>query len=518
MNGVRNFKRCALWLAVLAASILLHHSAVAAESGEAACAGLAQHDFSGDVGAAVTIGKTDYVPAGALPAFCKVSAVIAPAVRVEIRLPADGWTSRLLFAGCGGLCGVLQTEAANDALVRGYATATTDMGHEGSGTEWLDDKAAVEDFMHRATHVSVILGKAVVKAYYGHGQDHAYYRGCSTGGRQGLMEAMRYPDDFDGIIAGAPASYPGVPVELWDRKVNRAADDKDILDEAAFALLHEAAVAKCDPADGVKDGLISNPLGCAFDPGKLQCGAGAHGKCLSPEQVTVARKLYSGPVSQGKKFTTLGMAPGGEMGVAANVVGVDGKPAGIETVLVHYVQLVLGKNATWHDYDFDADSGKQSPTEAIPGLGADGKAMAPFASHAKLLMYSGWNDPLVSPTIPIDFYRKNAAAFGADTAGFLRLFMMPGMGHCRGGDGPDAADWLTAMETWVEAGKPPQSIMSYKTAAPPQGQQATRFPLPPDSIVYARPLFPFPAYAQYSGKGAVTDPASFVPGKVSLKP
>ena len=517
----RFFPGCWVLPAALLAFVGIHRQA-AAEGGESACAGLAQHDFAGGVGAAVTVGRAEIAQAAGSPPYCKVSAVIAPAVGVEIRLPTSGWNHRLLVAGCGGLCGVMPIGSADDALARGYATASTDMGHEGADAAWLEDPAAVEDYAHRATHLTTVLSKAVLKAYYGSGQDHAYFRGCSTGGRQALIEAVRYPADFDGIIAGAPAAYPGVPVELWERVVNRTRDGKDILDAAALTLLHGAAVNACDAADGVKDGLISNPLGCKFDPGRLQCASGAQEtgkaqKCLTAEQVTVAREFYAGPQSKGAAVTTLGMAPGGEIGVAANVVGVDGKPAGIDAVLPHWAPLALGKGATWRDYNFDTDIGKQSPTEAIPSLGPDDKALAAFAEHGgKLLIYSGWIDPLVSPTIPIDFYRKNQAAFGAGVDGFLRLFMMPGMGHCRGGDGPDAADWLTAIEAWVEAGRAPQSLLSYKTA-PAQGQPGYRFPLPPESIVFARPLFPFPAYAHYRGQGAVTDPASFEPRSVSPK-
>jgi feruloyl esterase len=511
-----NPSACArLALGVLAVLVVLPPQfAAASDDAPSACAAVANHDYSGSVGASVTVGKAKYVPPGALPAYCEVSAVISPAVRVAMRLPATGWTHRLLVVGCGGLCGVLQIEAADDALARGYATATTDMGHDNAaGIGWRQDPAALEDFAHRATHVTTVLAKAVVQAYYGASQNHSYFRGCSTGGRQGLMEALRYPADFDGIIAGAPATYPTVQIQLWDRQVNRDANGADILDTRALALLHDAALAACDRLDGIADGLISNPLGCGFDPAGLQCSAGSKTRCLTAEQVSVARKFYAGPVAHGQRLTTLGMAPGSELGVAANIASVGGKPPLADSVLENFAHLSIGPQATWQDIRFDGNIGRESSTDGIAEADAEPNALGSFvARRGKLLMYGGWIDPLVSPTVAVDFYRKHAAALGAQAGESLRLFMMPGMGHCRGGNGPDTVDWLSSIEAWVERGTAPPSLLSYQLAGRTGGETPARFPLPPDRVLAARPLYPFPSYAKYRGSGPVTDPASFEPG------
>ncbi len=461
------------------------------------------------------------VAAAALPAYCEVLAVVAPAVRVQMRLPSSGWKRRILVAGCGGLCGTLAIEHADDALARGYATATTDMGHDAAaGSAWLKDAGLLEDFGHRSTHVTALLAKAVVKAYYGDVQRAAYFRGCSTGGRQGLTEALRYPEDFDGIVAGAPATYLTVPIDHWYRQSNRPVGDTDVLDYAAFALLHAAALAACDARDGLKDGLISNPLGCHFDPGQLQCKAGSDkARCLTSAQVAVARKFYAGPRSRGAALTTLGMAPGSELGVASNMVSIKGAPPRVDSVLAISAQFALGPTATWRDFNFDTDLSKPSITEVRPDLGPDGRRLAQFdRRHGKLLMYSGWIDPLVSPTIAIDFYRANAAALGDSTSSFLRLFMMPGMGHCGGGGGPDAVDWLTSLETWVEGGTAPDAIVSYQLRNPPAEHRESTFPIAADRIERARPLYPFPAYAQYRGHGDPADPTSFEPHTGPLAP
>ncbi|MBM3515217.1 MAG: tannase/feruloyl esterase family alpha/beta hydrolase, partial [Alphaproteobacteria bacterium] len=219
---------------------------------EATCAALVTMDFAATVGAKTTIKSAARVPtANGLPALCRVTARIAPTIGVEIRMPMN-WNRRFLFTGCGGLCGVINSGAGDDALKRGYAVATTDMGHTNAADDrsWTADKALVEDYVHRSTHLTVVLAKATIEAYFGKAADYSYARGCSTGGRQGLTEALRYPDDFDGIIAGAPAADMATPHNAWSYLSNLDASGKSILDIAAITLLRDAVLAACDMNDG----------------------------------------------------------------------------------------------------------------------------------------------------------------------------------------------------------------------------------------------------------------------------
>ena len=479
------------------------------------CAALSQHDFSREVGAAVTIKDTVLVAAAdKLPAYCDVRAVIAPSSRVAMRLPATAWKDRLLVSGCGGLCGVIAIERADDAHARGYVTATTDIGHDVSeGIAWEGDKAKSEDFGHRATHLTTVLAKAVAEAFYGRAQSRAYFRGCSTGGRQALMEALRYPGDFDGIIiAGAPSIDPAVPLDVWYRQSSRKVGDKDVLDESAFRLLRESSITACGADDGVKDGIIGNPFACRLDPAKLLCKPGAGEKCLTPEQVGIAHKFYAGPIVNGAPLVSVAMAPGAEIGIAANMIGIGGKPAGTEATLTNFAYLTLGKQATWRDYNFDRDYKKGMVANALPDLGLDGKQLGAFtARNGKLLMYSGWIDPLVSPSVSIGFYAKQKAAFGSALPDSMRLFMMPGTAHCSGGDGADTVDWLTALETWVENNRSPQEITAYKLKT--QARVGATFPLDPDAVAMSRPVYPFPTYARYRGDGDVNAASSFTPAE-----
>ena len=306
---------------------------------EAVCTNLVAKDFSADVGATVTIKSSGRVgETQTLPGYCRVVANIAPKNTVEIRLPVSGWTGRLLMAGCGGLCGAIQMERTDDALVRHYAVAHTDMGHGETDMAFANDPQAMEDFAHRSTHVATLLLKAVSKAYYNRAQDHTYYRGCSTGGRQGLTAALMYPNDYDGIIAGAPAAGAALPNIAWALKANTRADGSSILDTAAIKVLHSAVLKSCDMDDGVKDGIVGNPPTCAFEPTDMVCGKAKPGQCLTPEQAQAAGKIYAGvPNPDGTKYASLGYAKGGELGWLRSLVKTD-KPAGMEGVARNYLR------------------------------------------------------------------------------------------------------------------------------------------------------------------------------------
>jgi pimeloyl-ACP methyl ester carboxylesterase len=484
---------------------------------DAVCAGLKLADFSTDVGAAVSITSAGRVPdTKDLPGYCRVVATIAPMNNVEIRLPISGWNGRVLMAGCGGLCGAVQMERTDDALARKYAVAHTDMGHAEADMAFADDPQLLEDFAHRSTHVATVLLKAVTKAYYNRPHEHAYYRGCSTGGRQGLTAALMYPDDYDGIIAGAPAAGPAVPNIVWALKANTRADGSSILDTAAITILHKAVLGACDMDDGVKDGIVSHPPSCAFDPASIACSKTKPGECLTPEQVEAAKKIYAGvPNPDGTKYASQGYSKGGELGWLRTLVRTD-KPAGMEGVARNYLRRftdVPNPPQTLGDLDFTKTPVRLVAVDALPSLGADGKRMVAFEkAGGKLLLYHSWSDDSLTPATAIDVYSTHERAMGGKERldPFFRLFIIPGMFHCRGGDGPDAVDFLSAMESWVEKKNAPEKLIAFKAKQKPPVDALHRFPLPPDQVVFSRPLYPYPASTKFSGRGDAANASTWV--------
>jgi hypothetical protein len=483
------------------------------------CGVLRTHNFSAAVEDRVVVHLAeDVAPSSDLPGYCRLTATVAPAVNIEIRMPRDGWTGRLLVNGCGGLCGTVEMRRTDDALARGYAVATTDMGHAvAEGVSWYDDAAKVEDWAHRSTHVTALLTKAAVAAYYGRRHLAAYFRGCSTGGRQGLASAVTYPLDFDGIIAGAPAAAMAIPTTIWQARANVAADGSSILDGDAFAVLHNHVLGRCDAADGLRDGIVSDPLSCDPRPEELACKPGQSGACLSAAQVQAAQLIYQGPrTSKGEAIASMGVAPGTEMQLVARLARPKGELSSAETTAGTVIRRDLGDDADLADYDFDVEVFKPNLTSNLPELGPKGTPIAPFQKRGgKLLLYSGWADPFITPAVALDYYRHQAAALGGPeaAASFLRLFMIPGMAHCGGGNGPDAIDFLSAIEAWVETGVAPERLIAIKPmyTFDPGENREVRFPMQPRDIAFRRPIFPFPAYTRYKGTGTLAVPESFEP-------
>jgi feruloyl esterase len=477
---------------------------------EAVCTGLKLADFSKDVGAAVSVKTAERVAqSAALPGYCRVVANIAPTNTVEIRMPVAGWNRRLLMAGCGGLCGTVQMERTDDALARNYAVAHTDMGHTESDMAFADDPQKMEDFVHRSTHVATLLLKAAAKAYYNRPHDYAYFRGCSTGGRQGLTAALMYPDDYDGIIAGAPASGPAVPNIAWALKANTRVDGSSILDPAAITTLHQGALAACDMNDGVKDNIIGDPPSCSFDPAALTCSKSAR-NCLTPEQVDAARKIYAGI---GAPHASQGYSKGGELGWLRTLVATD-QPAGMAGVARNYLRRFADLAAppkTLMELDFAKHPVRLAPVDALPSLGPDNKRLSGLEkSGGKLLLYHSWSDDSLTPATAIDFYEANKTALGKDALDpFFRLFVIPGMFHCRAGDGPDAVDFLSFMESWVEKKTAPDVLTAFKPKQRTSINVEYRFPLPADQVLFSRPVFAYPTAAKYSGQGDQNDAANW---------
>jgi feruloyl esterase len=486
--------------ALLLAAPVLNAAPPQRASRTGACAALAQTSFAGAVGARVEILRAAEVPASAtLPAFCEIEARIAPAIGAVVRLPASGASGRFLMGGCWNLCGETDMRLTEDALARGYTVAQTDMGHKGQDIAFSDDPAAIDDFAWRATHLTTKLAKALFAAFHGRAPDRSYFRGCSTGGRQGLTEALLFPDEFDGVIAGAPAQHMAAVNGAWAVKANLRADGSPILDEAAITLLHEGALAACDGADGTRDGIIDNPLQCGFRPARLACSAGApSGQCLSPEQVTAAGKIYDGVRTKAQRFyASMGYAIGSEPGWIDAFAGRDGQPPwglAIAANYMHRFKDLPDPPRTVQALDFDRHPVRMTRVEAIPSFGDEPMLLNRFAeAGGRMILYAGWADEALTPATTLDFVAAQQRGLGG--AGsldpFLRLYMVPGYGHCGGGPGAGEIDYLTAIENWVEKGQAPAALTAHRLKVPPAGGAPTRFPIAPDAVAWQRSLMPY---------------------------
>jgi len=497
-----------------------------------ACEALKALDLSEGTGARVRLVDVGILPATVdQPELCRVNGFIEPQVGFEVRMPVQDWNSKLLVTGCSNLCGILQIEGMEDALARGYAAATTDMGHRTGDTadaRWALNSPALEiDFGHRATHVATRAAKEIVASYYGDPPEYAYFRGCSTGGRQGLVAAERYPDDFDGIIAGAPFNQAlSVPHMAWVLAANAGPDGKPILTRTQFDLLGKAALDTCDARDGAVDGVVGNPETCTFKPEALQCAGtvagekpGRAGACLSPEQVEAARKIYAGPrTSSGQAWSSGGSPVGSEFTWEKSLLAAPGKIPFFQFVVDNWSRYLAFEpdlpvrptpSATtpgphWSAVNFDAGPTQFAATTAVAGFKPE---LARFgALGGRLLLYHGWADETLMPAHTLDYWRDaqrrpvgkefgkaSGKSAGGGLSEFARLFMLPGMLHCGGGPGATEVDYLTVLERWVEAGEAPESLLAYKVKDPVSTVlRQPRFPLPPGSVENTRKVYAYP--------------------------
>ena len=350
----------------------------------------------------------------------------------------------------------------------------------------------------------------MIAAAYGQPQDYAYFRGCSTGGRQGLTEAVMYPDDFDGVIAGASGTKIVIPHNVFAYASNTRPDGSPILTVEAITLLAGAAMAACDLDDGLKDNVIGNPRTCTFEAATLGCDGPGTDRCLTDEQIAAANKLYEGARrDDGTPFYAMGYAKGTELDWIAGFVGADGQPPRRSAGAQFAVERLVGPDAVLADFDYGKHGAAGSPLSGRIDLGPDGKKLERYINGGgKLLLYHGWSDTEATPASSFYFYEAQADAFGEDTlSDYLRLFMLPGMKHCRGGNGVNSVDYLAAIERWVEDGEAPESLDAYGTTAPSSSYSA--HPLDPDTIVTGRKIFPYPATSVYGGSGDAADPKNW---------
>ncbi|MEO8466437.1 MAG: tannase/feruloyl esterase family alpha/beta hydrolase [Gammaproteobacteria bacterium] len=434
-----------------------------------------------------------------LSPFCRVQAVAKPttdsAIGLEIWLPESGWNGKLLAVGNGAWAGSISYGALADAVAAGYAAASTDTGHVGNTVDFaIGHPEKLVDFAHRAVHEMALAAKAVVESNYSRRADRAYFSGCSTGGRQALAEAQRYPRDFDGIVAGAPAYSPThiQGTQVWAAAVN-ANQAGEPLRQREFDLVNKAVIAACDTQDGVADGVIENPRACPFDPASLVCGTGSKSACLSPAQADTVRLTYRGPVDNAGKSIFPGLSRGSER--SWQTLSGD-KP--LSLAFDTYAQLVFG-DPDWNFRFFDAARDIPLGVERIGRLmdSADPNLDAFIEHGGKLLLYHGWADPGIPAEGTVRYYDAVRRALGADaTEKNVRLFMVPGMGHCRGGTGTDTFDTVAALDRWVRAGATPERI------------EASR--VENGAVVRTRPLCAYPTRAVYSGSGSTDDSKNFV--------
>jgi feruloyl esterase len=434
-----------------------------------------------------------------LPAFCRVAARISPTsdsdIRIEVWMPAQGWNGKLLAVGNGGWAGLISYDALADALSRGYATVSTDTGHVGNnGAFALGHPEKLIDFGYRAVHETAVKAKGFIAAFYGSGPRLSYWNGCSTGGRQGLKEAQFYPDDFDGIIAGASAN-PRPRLAAWSLMVGQAAHRTPAayIPPTKYQFVHEAVVNACDAIDGLKDGLIDDPRRCTFDPLVLACKGEDDTTCLTAPQVEAMSGMLRpaiDPITKAEIFPPLEL--GAELGWSV-LAG----PQPFSAAVDHFKYVVFeDPNWDWRTFNLVPDAARADKVDKNIIAASDPNLQPFFDRGGKLLMYHGWADQNVAPRASINYYASVVSTLGAaQTADSIRLFMAPGMAHCRGGDGPNAFDAVAALERWVEHGEAPGRIIaSHSTNG---------------KVDRTRPLCAYPQVAKFKGSGSIDDAASF---------
>jgi len=487
-----------------------------------ACAALAQPEPGGGVpdfgqvaGAPTRVSSATAVAATATaPAFCDVRGYVAPQVQFELKLPTATWMGRYLQNGCGGFCGSVgaTTFPSCDLQPGGdFAVSATNDGHAGAGFDALwaaTDEQIRIDLGTRAVHVTALASKAIITAYYGMAPDRSYFNGCSDGGREALSEAERFPADFDGIVAGAPANIWGPlngEFQPWVGSINTDRQGAPILTVDRLPALHAAALASCDGADGLVDGQIDDPRACAFDPASIQCAAGTDApSCLTPAQVTVVRKAYSGPVdAHGRHLYPGGEPVGSELAWAGWFVTPAGAP-GIGTLIgdnyLKYSAFPIGRpTSSIADWTFDVAGFNRLRAEGRVFNSTSWDLRAFRARGGRLILWQGWADQAIPPFGTTAYYAAVQDRFGGlqATQTFARLFMFPSVYHCGGGFGPGQFDLINPIVHWVERGEAPAKIVATQTDAT-------------GKVVRTRPVFAYPQQARYVGSGSIDDAANFV--------
>lgn len=451
--------------------------------------------------------------------FCRVRARLHPSpdsdILVEAWLP-ENWNGKLLGVGGGGFSGGYATAAITlrVPLEEGYAVVATDVGHPATETaEWaFGHPEKLKDYAYRGNHLAAVTAKEAVRAFYGTPASRAYFQGCSNGGRDALMEVSRFPSDYDGVIAGAPAARwtPLMTSFLATRKAIQSTLAAGGL-AAKLDLINKAVLAKCDARDGVSDGVLEDPRQCRFDPAELQCkpGASADATCLSPSEVFAARTIYRGSALRSGKRLMDGFSVGGE--TSGWDEWITSSKTQQNTLGTEFFRWIVHGDLNWSLGKFDADRDMAAARQSSLLLDSANPDIRAFVRRGgKLILYHGWNDAAIPPLDTVRYFQ--AAKRQSDPAGkATRLFMAPGMGHCFAGPGPNTFDLLPELDGWVEQGRAPERVIA--TKYPNNLLALLRMPQKP---VRSRPLCAWPRVAKYKGAGSTDDAANFsceLPGK-----
>ncbi len=423
-----------------------------------------------------------------LQAFCRISAVLSPVdgsnTQVEVWMPVEGWNNKLVAVGNGGLAGSISHSALAGAVDEGFAAVSTNTGHEGQDPAFLTNRVLLADFAYRAIHEMTVSAKAIVANYYSVNPRFTYFNGCSTGGRQALTAAQRYPDDFDGIVAGAPANSTVrmTMQQLWNSRVVNEKPGLDLSSED-FIKLNEYVLSSCDGLDGLEDGIIDNPAMCMADPANV---AG-----LGQDEIEAVELIYQGAVNPvSEELIYPGFAKGSELGWTAMVRS---EPFSYSNDMQTFV---VNQEPHW-DFmamDYSRDLSVLDNRVNALGMQAINPDISEFINNGgKLLLYHGWNDPLISPFNTINYYNEVLSTIGSAAQEAVSLFMMPGVNHCAGGDGFDTWSKLQAIDEWRESGQSPERINASHIE---------------DGVESTRPLCAYPDLAVYT-RGDARDAASF---------
>ena len=465
-----------------------------------------------------------------IPAFCRAVLEATPTpdsdIKIEVWMPASGWNHKFRGQGNGGFAGVLDYPGLGYAVKRGYASAATDTGHSGTPIDaaWaLGHPQKVTDFGYRGIHLMTLDAAAIISAFYGESPERAYFASCSDGGREALMEAQRFPEDYDGIIAGAPANFWThlLTSAVWDLQTTTL-DPTSYIPAAKIPAISKGVLAACDAQDGVTDGVLNEPRQCHFDPETIACKGADSESCLTAPQVTALKALYAGPHDSAGHQIFPGYPPGGEQGPGGWALWITG-PSPRNSLIAYfglgYFSDMVYEKKDWDYKTFTVDAGLKAADEKTEAaLNANDPNLEAFRDRGgKLILYHGWSDAAISAINTIDYYDRIVGTMGQAAAGsFVRLFMVPGMQHCGGGPGANSFiedgrgaprdaehNIYAALEQWVEKNVAPSTIIAtkYNDDNPAQGVKMTR------------PLCAYPQVAKYKGTGDTNEAASFVCAK-----
>jgi feruloyl esterase len=436
-----------------------------------------------------------------LPSFCRVMATLRPIsdsdIKIEVWLPAEGWNGKLEAVGNGGFGSNIQYNGMAEAVAKGYTSTGNNTGQTNNGKDIVGHPEKLIDWGSRAVHEDVVAAKAIAAAFYGSAPKYSYWNSCSTGGRQGWVAAEYYPNDFDGLAIGDPAN-PMTRLQANNIYIHLALtkDDASFIPNEKWAAIHQWALKECDAKDGLKDGLIENPMACNLDIKQLACKDGADAAdCLTTPQLEALTAITTG--SRNPR-TGEQLYPGYPLGTAMAPGPVAGRNNPDGSAPATFQALFQDANWDYHTFNFDTDTARADKLGNNTINAVDpSKLKAFFARGGKLFLYHGWNDPAITPLISIQLYEQAVTANGgrSKTDNEMRLFMVPGMNHCGGGEGPNTFDKVDVISNWVEHGNAPDTVVASHST---NGQ-----------VDRTRPLCPYPQVAKYKGSGSIDEAQNF---------